>query len=133
GVAIALGLLSLSAWAVVRWPPAFFAGLLAGGAIIAPPLSAAGWLAGGRRGPLVARRVLRRGNSPATRIGGVGRQAEVARGVSVLKRFRLLADFDQLVIAYEGERDPDRRARLAASYRELTGGEIEHRLAVLRD
>jgi hypothetical protein len=34
-VAISLGLLSLSAWMLIRWPPALMAGLLAGGAIFA--------------------------------------------------------------------------------------------------
>jgi hypothetical protein len=34
-VAIGLGLLSLSTWLLIRWPPAFMAGLLAGGAIFA--------------------------------------------------------------------------------------------------
>jgi hypothetical protein len=34
-VAIGLGLLSLSAWMLIRWPPALMAGLLAGGALFA--------------------------------------------------------------------------------------------------
>src|SRR5262249_33418819 len=35
GVAIGLGLLSLSTWLLFRWPPAFLTGLLAGGTIFA--------------------------------------------------------------------------------------------------
>lgn len=54
-------------------------------------------------------------------------------GVAVLKRLWVFADFDRLVTEYESEADQGRRARLAGAYRELTGLEIEHRLAVLRD
>ena len=41
--------------------------------------------------------------------------------------------FDRFVWAYRDERDPERRARLAAAYRELTGQDIERRLARLLD
>jgi hypothetical protein len=54
-------------------------------------------------------------------------------GITVLKWFWWSADFDRLVFAYEAEKDTKRRERLAAFYKELTGEEIEHRLAILRD
>jgi hypothetical protein len=40
---------------------------------------------------------------------------------------------DRLALAYESETDPARKARLAAVYRELTGGDVERRLYILRD
>lgn len=44
------------------------------------------------------------------------------------------AAYDGLVWEYDGERDPARRARLARAYAEITvGGDIERRLAILRD
>jgi hypothetical protein len=183
-VAIGLGLLSLSAWAVIRRPPAFFAGLLAGGAIFAAllglvllPMSLIGLTAGigvlgftplatafvftrnavrayrqaragsasvrhllsavglvvACGGPWAAQWYVTQEVSRATEMVLSADPAEAARGVSVLKRFRALADLDQLVIAYGREENPARRARLADSYRELTGDEIEHRLAILRD
>jgi hypothetical protein len=60
-------------------------------------------------------------------------QAEVAHGIAVLKRFQPIVNLDEMVIAYEAEKDASRRQRLAAVYKELTGVEIEHRLAILRD
>lgn len=54
-------------------------------------------------------------------------------GVAILKRLSVFADFDRLVTQYESEEDQERRARLARMYWELTGSEIEHRLAILRD
>ena len=54
-------------------------------------------------------------------------------GLAVLKRLSVFADFDPLVTQYESEEDQGRRARLARVYRELTGKDIEHRLAGLRD
>ena len=59
--------------------------------------------------------------------------AEAADGLSVLKRFRALANFDRLVFAYQAEKDEARRERLAAAYKDLTGAEIEHRLVKIRD
>jgi hypothetical protein len=58
---------------------------------------------------------------------------EVADSIATLKKFHFVVDFDQLVLAYEAEKDADRRASLAAAYRELTGMEIERRLHLLRD
>jgi hypothetical protein len=43
------------------------------------------------------------------------------------------APFDQLALAYESETDPARKARLAAVYRDLTGGDVQRRLYILRD
>jgi hypothetical protein len=59
--------------------------------------------------------------------------AEAERGAERLGRLWFAADADDLVWAYERERDPDRRRRMAAAYRRLTGGDVDHRLAVLRD
>jgi hypothetical protein len=60
-------------------------------------------------------------------------EAEVARGIAVLKRFGVFINFDQLVVAYANEEQAERRERLASSYKELTGEDIQHRLFVLRD
>jgi hypothetical protein len=59
--------------------------------------------------------------------------AEAARGLSILRRFRSFNNFDPLIVAYGMEKNAERRERLAASYKELTGEDIEHRLAILRD
>lgn len=59
--------------------------------------------------------------------------AEAAKGFAVLKRFRIFADLDCMVLAYDAEQDAGRRERLVEAYQELTGEEITRRLAVLRD
>jgi hypothetical protein len=59
--------------------------------------------------------------------------AAAKRGLAVLKRFRAFAQPDRLVLAYESEREPARQAHLAETYRELTGSDIEYRLAILND
>jgi hypothetical protein len=43
------------------------------------------------------------------------------------------APFDRLVLAYEKETDPARKARLAVVYRDLTGRDAQRRLNILRD
>ena len=43
------------------------------------------------------------------------------------------APFDRLVLAYESETDPARKARLAAVYRDVTGRDAQKRLNILRD
>ena len=64
---------------------------------------------------------------------------EAARGITALKQFRWLpnlaqlVDSDRLVADYEAEKDPERRQRLVALHKELTGEGIEERLARLRD
>lgn len=58
---------------------------------------------------------------------------EAERGVKQLSRLRFVTDADELVWAFEREQDPDRRRRLADAYRRVTGGELESRLAILRD
>jgi hypothetical protein len=64
---------------------------------------------------------------------------ESASGIAVLRQYRWLPNFaqivdtDNLATAYEDEKDTGRRQRLAAVHRELTGVEVEDRLASLRD
>jgi hypothetical protein len=58
---------------------------------------------------------------------------EATRGISRLRRYRFVMDLDRLVWAYHAEGDAVRRTRLAEAYKEITGVEIEHRLAVLKD
>src|SRR5262249_32640562 len=58
---------------------------------------------------------------------------EAMRGMSLLRSLRPLANVDRLVLAYESEEDKGCRGRLAAAYHELTGGDIRHRLVILRD
>lgn len=59
--------------------------------------------------------------------------AEAERGLAALERLRFVVDADGLVWAYSREEDPGRRERLAAAYQRVTGGDVEHRLAVLND
>lgn len=49
-------------------------------------------------------------------------------GVRILKRFSWVTDFKRIVRIYEQENDPERRQRLANSYRELADEEIDRRL-----
>ncbi len=185
GVAISLGLVSLTAWLLIRRPPALFAGLMCGGAIFATllgvvllPYSVIGLLAivgvlGFSpfatafvfwRNTVRAYRKARENASPVLlwalaamglliTCGGpwavhgyVAHElsqasemilspdpAKAAQGLTVLKRFQRFVNLDQMVIAYEAEKDTGRRQRLAAMYKELTGVEIEQRLATLRD
>jgi hypothetical protein len=53
--------------------------------------------------------------------------------VEQLGRLWFATDADDLVWAFDREQNPDRRRRLAAAYRRVTGGDVEHRLAILRD
>ncbi len=185
GIAIGLGLLSLSAWMLIRWPPAFMAGLLAGGAIFATllglvllPFSLIGlfacigvlgfspfvtafvlwrnavrayrrtrqgrserWvligvaagLAMSCAGPWVVQSYVTYESSRALEMVQSPDAVEAAQGLSVFKRLRVFANYDRLVFAYEAEKDAERREQLAEAYKELTGTEIEHRLAILRD
>jgi hypothetical protein len=185
GVAIGLGMLSLSTWLLIRWPPALFAGLLVGGATFAAllglvllPFSLIGlfiligvlgfspfltafvfWRNAVRAyrracahgaearslalaavgvavacvGPLAAGWYVTREMSRATDMVVSPDPAQATQGLAQLRRFRGLGSFDRLVLAYEAEKEAGRRERLAASYKELTGEEIEHRLATLRD
>lgn len=50
-----------------------------------------------------------------------------------LRTFAWAADFDQLVHAYSRETDPTRKDTLAKAYRDITGTDIETRLAILMD
>ena len=50
-----------------------------------------------------------------------------------LRYFGWFADLDELVWAYARETDPARKARLAGAYKEITGSEMEKRLAILAD
>lgn len=55
--------------------------------------------------------------------------AETTRkGVRLLKLFSGVIDFNEILRIYEQEKDPDRRQRLANSYRELAGEDIGMRL-----
>lgn len=58
---------------------------------------------------------------------------EAERGVALFNRLWFAADADELAWAFAREQDPDRRGRLADAYRRVTGGDVEHRLANLRD
>src|SRR5262249_10906066 len=63
------------------------------------------------------------------------------RGVAVgdptalarLRTFYRFAHRDRLVWSYSAERDPVRRKRLADAYKDLTGEDVESRLARLAD
>jgi hypothetical protein len=57
--------------------------------------------------------------------------SEVA--VQGLSYFSWVVDADPIALAYEREADPGRKARLAAAYRNITGHEVEARLAILHD
>ena len=57
--------------------------------------------------------------------------AEVARGMIILERLRWFADFDRLVTAYALEKDEVQRRRLADSYKQLTGMDVERRREIL--
>ncbi len=56
-------------------------------------------------------------------------QPEIAR----LRSLRLVADLDKFVLAYGNETDPNRRARFADAYKQITGTDIEQRLAIMND
>ncbi len=43
------------------------------------------------------------------------------------------SEIDRVAWAYAREPDPSRKERLARAYREITGGDVESRLAVFRD
>jgi len=58
---------------------------------------------------------------------------EAERGVEQLSWLYFVSDADELVWAFEREQNPDRRQRLAEAYRRVTGGEVQDRLAILRD
>ena len=82
-------------------------------------LAALGLLfSGGVRGSLTGTSLAKR---PAQWTWFSPRPAEAARGLSVLKRFRVLNTFDQIVVAYEAEENAEQHKRLAAFYKELTG------------
>ncbi len=187
GEAIGLGWLSLSAWLLLRWPPALMIGLLAGGAIFATllglallPFSLAGLFGGdpigflglspfvtafvfwrnaynahcqvpqGRTkdqvlilaivglaiscgGPWAAHSYVVYESSRALNMILSPDQAKTEQGLSVFKRLRPFADYDRLVFAYRTEMDEDRRRQLATAYKELTGRDINDRLAILAD
>jgi hypothetical protein len=55
---------------------------------------------------------------------------------SAMNRLRAWSPFvngDRLVRSYEAEQDPVRKERLATAYRDLTGEDVETRLAILND
>ena len=65
-------------------------------------------------------------------------EGDDARANAAAHKLRLVGWFasgqtDQLAWAYGRETDPARKARLARAYREITGGDIEHRWFVLSD
>jgi hypothetical protein len=84
-------------------------------------------------GPWAAQSYVNQELSRATAMVLSADPADAAHGVAILRRYRFFANLDQMVIAYEGERDASRRERLAHSYRDITGEEIERRLQILRD
>ena len=69
----------------------------------------------------------------ATQLAASTDPGEAERGVDQLSRLWFLTDAHDLVWAFDREQDPDRRRRLADAYRRVTGGDVETRLAILRD
>ena len=59
--------------------------------------------------------------------------SELERGALRVTTNLTAAPFDRLVLAYESETDPARKARLAAVYRDVTGRDARERLYILRD
>lgn len=59
--------------------------------------------------------------------------ARVNEGIATLKSWRLIADFDRLVFAYDLENDSTRKELLAKAYQELTGESIQSRIWILND
>ena len=84
-------------------------------------------------GPLAAQAYVDREIDHANVLLESADAAEFAQGAAVLKRYRFLANLDDLVYRYDAEKNPTRRAALADLYRELTGKDIEHRLQILLD
>ena len=57
----------------------------------------------------------------------------VDMAVQRIKRFSGVVDTDRMVREYENESNPLRKQKLARAYKEITGEELERRLAVLND
>jgi hypothetical protein len=66
-------------------------------------------------------------------LGGNDARANAAERRLVYLSRVVPGKFDQLVWAYDGETNPARKERLALVYRNITGGDIESRLYVLKD
>lgn len=71
--------------------------------------------------------------SRSLELAGSSDAGEAQYAIATLKRFRPLSNFDAIAFAYEKEHDKERRERLATAYRELTGEDVDIRLATLRD
>jgi len=59
--------------------------------------------------------------------------ALAGRGVERLRRWSMILDLEGLIAAYVDETDPDRRARIASAYHELTGQDAARRAGELND
>jgi len=59
--------------------------------------------------------------------------ALAGRGVERLRRWSMILDLEPLIAAYVDETDPDRRARIASAYHELTGQDAAQRAGELAD
>ncbi|HKA21419.1 MAG TPA: hypothetical protein VKN18_24285 [Blastocatellia bacterium] len=62
-----------------------------------------------------------------------GTDSDVETAIRRIKRFHLAIDADKLVREYENEVAPERKERLRRAYKEITGGEIDYRLRILKD
>jgi hypothetical protein len=69
----------------------------------------------------------------ATELAASNDPGEAERGVEQFSRLWFATDADDLAWAFARERNSDRRQRLADAYRRVTGGDVERRLAILRD
>ncbi len=67
----------------------------------------------------------------ATELSMSADDSEANRGITRLRRIEFVANWDTLVGIYHAEKDDGRRERLAKSYKELTGKDIEDRLGQL--
>ena len=64
----------------------------------------------------------------------LGEDSAAAEGaVQRVRYFRWFVDTDRIVLAYELESENQRRERLAAAYKEITGEDIDARLMILND
>ena len=65
--------------------------------------------------------------------GDAAYASAATRRLKYVRWLTLGEDYDQLVLAYRLERDPARRTRIAAAYKEITGADIETRNNALID
>ncbi len=69
----------------------------------------------------------------ATELAASDDPGEAERGTRRLNWLGVATDADDLVWAFGREQAPERRRQLATAYRRVTGGDVEQRLALLRD